>query len=174
MRRTIWSKRIPTLLGILFIAIGIGITTYLVKSGVILTIKADPTDTAQNIRISNVTDRSFTVSFTTEALVIGSINFGKDKNLGQTALDDRDRQGVLKEHKIHYITVKNLDSSSDYYFSITSGSKEFLQKDEPFIVKTSPVSSDSSASVKTIKGKIILPNGGSPAEAVAYLNSDNS
>src|SRR3989344_8406201 len=129
MRRTIWSKRIPTLLGILLIAIGIGITTYLVKSGVILTIKADPTDTAQNIRISNVTDKSFTVSFTTEALVIGSINFGKDKNLGQTALDDRD-QGVLKEHKIHYVSVKNLDSSTNYYFSITSGSKEFLQKDE--------------------------------------------
>lgn len=174
MRENIWSKRIPTLLGILLIAIGIGITSYLVESGVILTSKASPTDTAQNIRISNVTDRSFTVSFTTEALVIGSINFGKDKNLGQTALDDRDIQGVLKEHKIHYITVKNLDYSSDYYFSITSGSKEFLQKDEPFIVKTAPVSSGSSSAEKTIKGKVVLPNGDLPAEAIAYLNSDNS
>jgi len=173
MKRTIWSKRIPTLLGILLIAIGIGITSYLVQSGVILTSKAGPTDTAQNIRISNVTDKSFTVSFTTEALVIGSINFGKDKNLGQTALDDRD-QGVLKEHKIHYVSVKNLDSSTNYYFSITSGSKEFLQKDEPFIIKTAPVSPESSASVKTIKGKVVLPNGDSPAEAIAYLNSDNS
>ena len=174
MRRTIWSKRIPTLLGILFIVIGIGITSYLVRSGVIITSKAGPTDTAQDIRISNITDRSFTVSFTTEALVIGSINFGKDRNLGQTALDDRDSQGVLKEHKIHYITVKNLDSSSDYYFSITSGSKEFLQKDEPFIVKTAAVSSASSFVEKTIKGKVVLPNGDPPAEAVVYLNSDNS
>jgi len=174
MRRTIWSKRIPTLLGILLIALGIGITSYLVESGVILTSKAGPSETAQNIRISNVTDRSFTVSFATEALVIGSINFGKDKNLGQTALDDRDSQGVLKEHKIHYITVKNLDSSSDYYFSITSGSKEFLQKGEPFIIKTAPVSSGSSAVEKTVKGKVVLPNGNNPKEALAYLNSDNS
>jgi len=174
MRRTIWSKRIPTLLGILLIVVGIGITSYLVESGVILTSKAGPSETAQNIRITNVTDRSFTVSFTTEAPVIGSINFGKDKNLGQTALDDRDRQGVLKEHKIHHITVKNLDSSSDYYFSITSGSKEFLQKDEPFIVKTAAVSSGSFDGGKTIKGKVVLPNGDSPAEAAVYLNSDNS
>ena len=145
MRENICSKRIPTLLGILLIIIGVGITSYLVKTGVILTSKAGPSEIAQNIRISNVTDRSFTISFTTEALVIGSINFGKDKNLGQTALDDRDGQGVLKEHKIHYITVKNLDSSSDYYFSITSGSKEFLQKAEPFIVKTAPASSGPSA-----------------------------
>ncbi|MEK7502458.1 MAG: Ig-like domain-containing protein, partial [Patescibacteria group bacterium] len=103
-----------------------------------------------------------------------SINFGKDKNLGQTALDDRDGQGVLKEHKIHYITVKNLDSSSDYYFSITSGSKEFLQKAEPFIVKTAPASSGPSAIEKTVKGKIVLPNGDNPKEATVYLNSDNS
>ena len=175
MRRTIWSKRIPTLLGILFIAIGIGITTYLVKSGVILTIKADPTDTAQNIRISNVTDKSFTVSFTTEALVIGSINFGKDKNLGQTALDDRDRKEALREHKIHYITVKNLDFSTNYYFSITAGSKEFLQKGEPFVVKTAPASSVSStAEEKTMEGKVVLPNGNNPKEGTVYLNSDNS
>ena len=174
MRENIWSKRIPTLLGILLIIIGVGITSYLVKTGVILTSKAGPSEIAQNIRISNVTDRSFTISFTTEALVIGSINFGKDKNLGQTALDDRDGQGVLKEHKIHYITVKNLDSSSDYYFSITSGSKEFLQKAEPFIVKTAPASSGPSAIEKTVKGKIVLPNGDNPKEATVYLNSDNS
>ncbi len=101
MRRTIWSKRIPTLLGILLIAIGVGITSYLVNTGVIITSKAGPLETAQNIRISNITDSSFTVSFTTEALVIGSLNFGKDKNLGQTALDERDKKGVLREHKIH-------------------------------------------------------------------------
>ena len=174
MRRTIWSKRIPTLLGILLIVIGVGTTSYLVKTGVTLTSKASPSETAQNIRISNVTDSSFTVSFTTEALVIGSINFGKDKNLGQTALDNRDGQGSLKEHKIHYITVKNLDSSSDYYFSITSGSKEFLQKAQPFIVKTAPASSGHSPIEKTVKGEIVMPNGKSPKEAIVYLNSDNS
>ena len=174
MRENVWNKRIPTLLGIFLIILGIGITSYLVKIGVILTSKAGPSETAQNIRISNITNRSFTVSFTTEALAIGSINFGKDKNLGQTALDDRDKQGDLKEHKIHYITVENLDSSSDYYFSITSGSKEFLQNGEPFIVKTAPVSSGSSFAEKTIKGKVVLPNGDPPAETVVYLNSDNS
>ena len=69
MRENIWSKRIPTLLGILLIIIGVGITSYLVKTGVILTSKAGPSEIAQNIRISYVTEGSFTISFTTEALV---------------------------------------------------------------------------------------------------------
>lgn len=174
MRENIWSKRIPTLLGILFITVGIGITSYLAKTGVILTSKAGPPENAQNIRISNISDKSFTVSFTTEASVVGSINFGKDKNLGQTALDDKDRQEDLREHKIHYITVKNLDSYSNYYFSITSGSKEFLDNNEPFIVKTSPISSSSFDDDKIIKGAVIFPNEDNSKEAIVYLNSENS
>ena len=122
MRSTIWSKRIPTLLGILLIVIGIGITSYLVKTGAILTSKAGPSETPENVRISNISDTSFTLSYTTQASVIGSLNFGKDKNLGQIALDERDKEGSLKEHKIHYITVKDLGTSTNYYFSITSGS----------------------------------------------------
>ncbi len=174
MRKNIWSKRIPTLLGILFIAVGIGVTSYLTKTGVILTSKAGPSDTAQNIRISNITNKSFTVSFTTEAPVVGSINFGKNKNLGQTAFDDKDKKGDLGEYKIHYITVKNLDPYSDYYFSISSGSKEFLQNGEPFTVKTSPISSSSFDNDKIIKGRIIFPSEDNSKEAVVYLNSENS
>ncbi|OGH38192.1 MAG: hypothetical protein A3B44_00880 [Candidatus Levybacteria bacterium RIFCSPLOWO2_01_FULL_38_21] len=173
MRENIWSKRIPTLLGIFLIVIGIAITSYLVKTGAILTSKAGPSETPENIRISNISSTSFTVSYKTAENVIGSVNFGKDKKLGLTALDDRDRQGSLKEHKIHYITVKNLEPSTNYYFSITSGSKDFLQKEGPFIIKTAPAIEGSSLE-KTIKGEVILPNGDKPSEAIIYLTSDNS
>ena len=174
MRENIWSKRIPTLLGIFLIAIGIGITSYLVKTGTTLTSIAGPSETPESIRISNISSASFTVSYETERNVIGSINFGKDKNLGQGALDDRDRQRPLKEYKIHYMTVKNLEPSTNYYFSITSGSKDFLQKEEPFVVKTAPSIKDSVSLEKKIRGKVILLNGDSPKEAVVYLTSDNS
>lgn len=174
MRENIWSKRIPTLLGIFLITLGIGITSYLVKTGTILISIAGPSEAPENIRISNISDTSFTVSYTTEENVIGSVNFEKDKNLGQAALDDRDKEGSLKEHKIHYITVKNLKPSTNYYFSITSGSKDFLQKEEPFVVKTAPAIEGSVSLKKTIKGKVVLLNGDIPKEAIVYLISDNS
>ena len=74
MRNTIWQKRIPTLLGILFITIGIGITTYLIKTGVLFTTKAGPSEDPHNVRITNITDSSFTVSYTTANKVVGSVN----------------------------------------------------------------------------------------------------
>ena len=92
MKKTIWDKRIPTLLAMLLIVVGVGITSFLVNKGVIIVGRASPTTNPQNVRISNITDNSFTVSYNTDAQVIGSINYGKNLNLGQTALDDRDQQ----------------------------------------------------------------------------------
>ena len=121
MKHNIWDKRIPTLFGILLIVLGIGATVFLAQKNVTFKGFAVPSELPKNIRISNVTDTSFTVSFTTDADVISSINFGKDKNLGQTALDERDRTGTINSHTLHSITVKNLASQTTYYFSIISG-----------------------------------------------------
>jgi hypothetical protein len=76
MKKTIWDKRIPTLLGILLIAIGIGLTSFLVNQGVVLTGHASPSTSPQNVRITNITDNSFTVSYNTDGDVIGSLNYG--------------------------------------------------------------------------------------------------
>ncbi|MBI2420674.1 MAG: fibronectin type III domain-containing protein [Candidatus Levybacteria bacterium] len=119
--RDIWARRIPTLLGIFLISIGIGITTFLVNQGTIFRIGAAPSNTPKNINITNISQTSFTVSWLTDEKVIGSINFGETKELGQTALDERDQLSKdLQVYNVHSVTIQNLSPSTNYYFSITS------------------------------------------------------
>lgn len=175
MRNTIWDKRIPTLLGISIIIIGITITSFLVKSGVIFIGQAQPIEIPQELKITNISDASFTVSYSTQDHVIGSVNFGKDKNLGSAAFDDRDQkvESVIP-HKIHSITVKNLAPQTRYFFSITSGQKTFLNNDVPFEVSTAPTLKTSPhPQILSLKGKAILQNGEKVTEAIVYATSQN-
>lgn len=175
MRNKFWNKRIPTLFGILIITIGVAVTTFLVNQGVLLKSNANATEQPQNVRIANVTDNSFSVSYETDSQVIGSLNYGKDNKLGQQALDDRDQQtGSLASHSIHNITARDLDPQTKYYFSITSGQNNYTNGDKLFEVITGSNISDSPPNQNPIGGKITLIDGTAPKEAIIYVTADNS
>lgn len=175
MKNNFWNKRIPTLLGIFVLTLGIGLTTFLTNKETFFQIKAGPTQQPQNVRITNITDTSFTVSYTTSDKITGSINYGKDQALGLTALDSRDKQsGNVKTYKVHNIEVNNLSPQSQYYFTILSGQDTYLNNNQPFQVSTGPTISNTSQSAMKLKGKIILPTGNSPLEGIIYITSENS
>lgn len=173
MRNTLWQKRIPTLLGLIMILVGIGITTYLVGTGTIVTTKAGPTENPQNVRITNITGDSITVSYTTQAQVIGSVNYGRDENLGQTTLDDRDVNGNVVPRFTHYITIKNLEPLTDYYFSITSGASTYKQGENLYKIMSGPNIGRPIAEENLIKGSIIYPQE-IPKESIIYISAQDS
>ncbi len=175
MKNTIWGKHIPTLLGIGIITIGIALTSFLVKNGTIFIGQASPTDIPQNVKITNISDTSFTISYKTKEDSIGSVNFGKDKNLGQAAFDLRDqKQDLTLPHKIHMITVKNLTPETRYYFSIASGQKLFLDNDVPFEISTGPTIKDQPSPEVSLQGYVILPDGSKPKETIVYATTEGS
>lgn len=175
MRNSFWNKRIPTLLGLILIVVGLGITTYLVKQGGLFSIRAGPGHEPKDVRISNVTDTSFTVSYLTEDSVTGVLNFGDSTALGQSALDDRDQNsGKISTHKLHNITVRNLDPEKTYYFSIISSQDTYLNNSNPFEVTTANVIEDTPLEQNPMSGKLILPGGKPPSEAIVYLTTQDS
>lgn len=178
MRQTFWQKKIPTLFGILVIFFGIVATSFLTKNGVIFTGRASLPETPENIRITNITNTSFTISYTTSANVIGSVRFGKEKNLDKVSLDDRDQEnGKTSEHKIHYITIKNLDPETKYYYSLISGETDFFSQtgdNQPFEIQTAPIIQEKSDQQNSIIGKVILPDGSTPPEAIVYTTLPNA
>lgn len=177
MRGTIWEKRIPTLLGVFILVIGLITTSFLVKSGIIFIGKAGPKETPENIRITNISDNSFTVSYITKDSVLGSISITKD-NEPNTYIDDRDQQtDNVKPYKIHYIAIRDLRPSTKYSFTITSGSTIFMNNEKPFEVTTGNTISDNSnkpSSQKPLVGKVILPDGTNPKEAIIYVAIENT
>src|SRR5579864_6175140 len=137
MRKTIFDKRIPTLFALVLIGAGIGLLTLFVQNHQLLTGNATPSDIPTDIRITNISDTSFTVTYTTQASVIGSVLFGKDKSLGQTALDERDQKsGTLTEHTVHSIVLQNLEPNTSYFFSIRSGTSIYLNNGLPYQTTT--------------------------------------
>src|SRR5581483_4739311 len=137
MRNTIWNKKIPTVLGLFLLIIGVAITSYLAKSGAIFQERANPSQNPNDVRITNISDTSFTVSYTTDDKALGSVSYGTDPKMGNTALDDRDQQkGVPTAYNTHFITLKGLQPETAYYFSIISGELTLLNNGVPFQVST--------------------------------------
>ena len=175
MRNSIWDKKIPTLLGILLIAVGIVLTSSLVRQGIIFITKASPTSIPKNVKITNITDSSFTVSYSTDDKVIGSINFGENTNLGQVTRDDRDQQsGGLTAVKLHNITVRNLKPKTNYFFTITSGEDAFFNNDQPYQVSTALPIEETPNQQEPITGRVLLPDGSNAKEAIVFITIDNA
>lgn len=175
MGNTIWQKKIPTLLGVVLITIGIVLTSYLARQGIFFIIKAGPGHTPKDLKITNVTENSFTVSFFTDEPVASLINFGQTQELGTIIRDDRDQEsGGVNSYRVHYITVRNLKSNTDYFFSIKSGEDTFLQEGGPYIVKTVSSITGTPPNQLPATGKIILPDGTIPKEGVIFLESNGS
>lgn len=175
MKKSLWNQRIPTLLGMLLIAIGIGVTSFLVSRGIVTFSRAAPSQDPQTTRITNISDVAFTVSYRTTGAVPGSIAYGKTKDLGLVALDERDQvAGSAKNYQIHSITIKNLQPSTQYFFSIISGNGTFLNNDSPFMITTAPTSTVTPTSQQPLTGKVIASDGTALPETIVYLSIANA
>lgn len=175
MRKTFWQQRIPSLLGFFILLFAIGITSYLSGNNAIFLIRANPSNSPQNIKITNITDTSFTVSYITADKVSGIVLIGNEKESKTTVQDDKDKESktIGGSYKTHHITVKNLKPKTSYSFSIISGADTFLNKENLFEVKTTSLINTLSDERK-ISGKVLLSDGSSPQEGIVYLNTDNS
>lgn len=171
----ILNKKIPTILGIFFILLGILLTTFLLNNQTAFKSRASNSDEPLNVKITNITDTSFTMTYQTPTAVTGSVSYGSDKKLGESELEDVDREkGSFSPKKIHSISVKKLVPSTKYYLTIISGSSTSLNSGNPFEITTGRNISSSSAKQNILKGKIVLPDGSPPPEALVYLSADNS
>ncbi|MBI4079385.1 MAG: fibronectin type III domain-containing protein [Candidatus Levybacteria bacterium] len=172
MKRSLWELRIPTLLVLVFLVIGTFATSYLVQIGINLTGKASIPENPENVRLANIEDTSFTVSYTTQASVLSSVAYGEDASLGNTAVDERDGTKV-SQRKTHSIIVKNLEPETTYFFSILSGGKTFLNGNKLFEVTTGKTL-QSKPPKRVVKGKVLVQNGQSSEEVIVYLTADNT
>ncbi|GEM_PF-683949 len=190
-QNTIWNKRFPTYLGLIVLGLSLVTITWLTGNTVFFGSKAAAGGTPKNIQISNISDSAFTVSYTTDDSVIGTVSFGKDlpapyqngagpagkqgPKLGSVGLDDRDQKtGSPAPHRVHHITLIRLEASSKYSFSIVSGNAIFLNNNAPYQVTTAPPSKENPAKIEPVAGQVALDSGGLPSEGIAYISSSQS
>lgn len=167
------NKKIPTILSFFVLIFGVIVTTILVKQGVIFFGHAAPSDIPQDIRITNISDTGFTVTYTTSANVIGTVTLISNTK-PQVILDDRDQQaGVPKPYNVHSISVKNLTPQTAYSFTILSGSTTYQDGNKPFTLTTQQKITDTPTEQTPLAGKILLPDGTVPAETILFVTTTN-
>jgi hypothetical protein len=176
MSNRIFSRKIIRILGIILILFGIPLTTLVIKNQTVFKGSASSSEEPQNIKITNISDKSFTISYQTNIATTGSVSYGIDKKLGESELDDADKEKEsFSPKKIHNITLKNLKPDTEYFLTVASGPKTFLDNGAPFGIITGPnIASPSAQEENIVKGKIVLPDGNAPSEAIVYLSAENS
>ena len=141
--------KIPTFAGIIFIIIGI-------ISGVIIAgkIKSPKLNTAydiapKNVRISNITDDSFSISWITNTKTSGGVNLDTTpSNDNKNTLEVVQNPGYT-----HSIKVEKLSPSTTYHFFIQSNKHSFDNNGVAWKVKTAPKMSNKSGT-SAISGSV--------------------
>ena len=148
------SRIIVTLLGVAFLTVAVGVTSYLTQSRQSLRSLAGGAEVPKEVKITNLTENSVSVSWITDVDVIGSVNYGIDTTLGVTALEDR--IGAAKT-SVHHVTLKPLQPATTYYFKISSGKGQYGQGANAYVVKT-PSLIGTPPPPQTVYGTLINPD----------------
>ncbi|MEN8253275.1 MAG: fibronectin type III domain-containing protein [Patescibacteria group bacterium] len=167
------KKQFPTLLGIgiLLVALVAGIILLSGDTSV-FSPRATPQTTPKNVKISNLTDSGFTISFLTDEDTAGFVKYGtKPDDLKSQISDDRDQlSGTIGQFNTHHISLRGLQANTNYYYVLGTGSGTvFDDSGSAFSIKTlASVGSPSAA--KTVYGKVLL-NGNPAIGSMVYITS---
>lgn len=165
----LFSKKIPTLVGVLILLAGLGAGIVLVSQRQFIGTKAGPTESPKNVKITNKSTNGFTVSWTTDTSVTGFAKFSENPAQVTTpAGDARDQiSGTAQSYTNHYININGLGADKTYYFVLGSGPLTYNDDGKPFQIRTGkqvvPPPED------VISGKIINSQESLVSGAVVYV-----
>ena len=167
MKNFINRFKIPTILGIGIILIGIGVGVFLVLKEQIFLSSAAPSISAQNITVSNIEDSTAVISWQTTSSAPAFVTFGQNDPSDLTVLDDRDTKQP-QSHLMHYVTIKNLLPKTSYQYKIISGK---ISSEINKFTTAAPLSSQTG--FRPVIGTV-LDNNNPLNEGIAFLSTSGA
>ena len=177
LQKSFMQKRIPTLIGLGFLVIGLVVgVVFLGKGAGIFAPRAAPETTPKQVKITNLTETTFSVSFFTDESTVGSLAIGtSEEDLTITAPDDRNAVSAGDDtFTLHHITARGLSAGTKYYFYIKTGSGAMYDNNgSPFVITTAKKTGTPTAA-KTIFGNVSTATGAPAGNAVAYITPEGA
>lgn len=152
---------IPTILGIAAITIGVAAGVLLVEQRHYISSRAAEDSVPQNVRISNISDTEFTVSWSTPGLSVNAIKWGESSRQLHRIVSD------TSSSYTHSLTVEGLEPSHTYFFTIVSGNTAYDANGIPWQVTTGPTLPQTKIAY-TISGKVVNESGDPLENAIVY------
>lgn len=116
--------KIPTLVGVGILLIGLIAGVYLATQNQILKSRAAVSSLPKNVNIVNLSATSAAIYWQTDELTPGFVQAGISMLQKSTYRDDRDLNAP-QLHKLHFVTLTNLNPGTAYYYQINSGSNVY-------------------------------------------------
>lgn len=168
------EKRIPTIIGLAVLLIGVVAGVFLVQKDQVFSPRASIQKTPSQVRITNVTDNSFTASWITEEKTLGYVVWGSQGSSLDNTAQDKNSTNTDKS-QLHYVEVKGLNPNTTYSFKLASDTTDNLYDNhgQPYEITTgstlgSPTGSD------TVYGTVLDESGIPASGAVVYLTMPNA
>ena len=127
-------------------------------------------EASQNVRLANVRDTSFTVTWTTPTAVTGAIRWGPASGTPITTATDK--RGAIVTSTVHYVTVSGVMPSTSYAFDIVSGTGVDNNVGAHYTVTTGPTLPITSPSQAF--GTVTLRDGTTPTGAIVFVTASTS
>lgn len=164
---------IPTLIGIFVIVAGIVTGLWAFREPILKgVVRATVEETPENLKVTNITDNSLTVSWTTQKATSGYVQYGEtgSGNPSLVVSDDRDQEkGAIGNYFTHYVTVKGLKESTKYQFRLGSGKTKYDQQGQPYEVSTGTILRNPPAA-DVAYGQVLTGSGESAEGAIVYVS----
>jgi hypothetical protein len=157
------KNKIPTIIGLIVLVFGLAAGIFLVQNSTIFRLGASGENEPKDVRITNINDTSFTVSWVTSKETSGFIKYGEEETLSKTELDELGEKGFT-----HYLTVNGLKPDTKYSFKINSGGADFDNNGTSWQVNTGPTI-PTNAGQLTVSGTILEQTGQPAKKALVYL-----
>jgi hypothetical protein len=170
-KKTLLQKQIPTIIGLLVLVVALVAGVFFLGDTRVFAPRATPETTPTNIKVTNVTDSGFTISFLTAEATAGFVKYGESaSDLQSQSSDDRDQlAGTIGQYQSHHITVRGLKPGTPYYYTLGTGSRaSFDDSGKPFMVTTAKRAGAPSAA-KTAYGSVVTAAGGPADGAIVYV-----
>jgi hypothetical protein len=161
--------RIPTIIGIVFLIFGIAAGVILVNNQQIFRLGASSEASPKNVRLSNISSSSLTISWLTDKETVSFVKWGKSEN----ALDKTEIDEIAENGFVHSTTIRNLQASTSYFFKINAAGTDFDNNGVVWEVKTGPAIQEI-LSANFISGNVITPTGTPAKNALVYVTVGGS
>lgn len=156
--------KLPTILGVIVLVFGVVAGVILINSQQVFKIGANVDGIPKNVRVSNITDNSATVTWTTDIASKGFVKWGKSElSLGKVALEDDSQANI-----VHSANIVGIERGSSFYFKINSDGKDYDNQGIAWQAKTLNTKVNSNNN-QIASGTILDSDGSTPGKAIVYL-----
>jgi hypothetical protein len=152
------EKTIPTLIGLIILSVSLAFGLFLTSGPVNFFSKASDDCTPAEVKVSNVSHYSLTISFSTPSLCFSNLMFNN-----KTVPDL-----ITRSSRTHYFEITNLKENTDYGYYVISGGKAY--KNSAYKAKTAKKPSSATPNSRLAWGKVYFADSNPATDSIVYLS----